>query len=200
MNTTHTLYLASTSPRRRELIQKLGLPVKIVNNNAEEVIDPSWSPTEAVEQLSMIKAHAAYRNMKATGDLLSGILISADTVVVLEGEILGKPSDAEQAKQMLSSLQGRSHHVLTGFTLIHLQSGETVTSHEQTTVWMKPLQPEQIARYSATGEPMDKAGSYGIQDLGATFIERIEGDYFNVVGLPLSQLADTLGQFGVIVP
>lgn len=198
LTTNKKLLLASGSPRRRELIQLLGLPVEIVENKAEECIEPDWTPETAVENLSNIKAQAGFETIKV--QKTNGLLIGADTIVVLKNQILGKPRDREHAFEMLTALQGNTHRVLTGITLIDLETQVQVTTHEETKVWMKPLDQDQIWRYIDSGEPMDKAGSYGIQNLGATLISRIEGDYFNVVGLPLSCLADNLKKFGYIIP
>lgn len=197
MTTKMTLFLASTSPRRQELIQRLGLPVEVVTNKAEEIIDPSWTPNEAVEQLSKVKARVAYELKMQQTPNLEGILIGADTIVVLDNLILGKPTNEAHAKEMLTALQGRAHRVITGVTLIHLTNGEERTFHQQTKVWMKALNENELDMYIATGEPMDKAGSYGIQGMGALFIEKIEGDYYSVMGLPLNLIYQQLLVIGV---
>jgi septum formation protein len=194
------LFLASTSPRRQDLIQRLGLPVEILKNTADETFDPTWSPEKVVQHLSKIKAQAAFATLKATHPQESGILVGADTIVVVNNTILGKPENTAHAATMLHTLQGNKHKVFTGITLIDTNSGKEITTYEGTQVWMKALDSEQIERYIATGEPMDKAGSYGIQGIGATLIHRLEGDYFNVVGLPLSKLADQLKEFGIFIP
>ncbi len=193
-----TLYLASTSPRRQELIRIFGLPVRIVANKADETIEPNWTPEVAVEQLSQIKAEAAFNASKATHK--SGLLIGADTIVVLNNRILGKPQDAKHAHSILMDLQGNTHTVMTGVTILDFATGKQTTFHEETSVWMKALDEAQIERYIASGEPMDKAGAYGIQGIGSTLIQRIEGDYFNVVGLPLAALAHALEAFGCVIP
>jgi len=192
-----TIILASSSPRRQELIAMLGIPFDIKVSDANEDTEAGLSPAAIVEQLSSRKAAAVCEMYKEQP--IDGIVIGADTIVVLEGEVLGKPKDRQDAFRMLNGLQGRKHHVYTGVACIDLRSGRHVVSHEVTLVYMKPLTDSQIERYIDTGEPMDKAGSYGIQGLGATTIERIEGDYFNVVGLPLSLLSDMLRQFGIAV-
>ncbi|HET6872495.1 MAG TPA: Maf family protein [Sporolactobacillaceae bacterium] len=194
------LYLASTSPRRQELIQRLNLPVEILKNAADETFDPTWQPKNVVQHLSKVKAVAAYNSFKKREQVEHGVLIGADTIVVVEETILGKPENKSHAKEMLQTLQGSQHKVLTGITLIDTKTGKEQTDFEETWVWMKPLNSHQIERYIVTGEPMDKAGSYGIQGIGATLIQRIEGDYFNVVGLPLSKLADQLLEFGIHIP
>jgi len=194
------LFLASTSPRRQELIRRLGLPVEILKNTADETYEPEWSPEEVVQHLSKIKAQGAYTSLRATPKGEEGILVGADTIVAMNQTILGKPRDVTHATTMLESLQGNQHKVFTGITLIETNTGKRITTYESTDVWMKSLDRDQIERYITTGEPMDKAGSYGIQGIGATLIHRIEGDYFNVVGLPLSKLADQLKEFGVQIP
>ncbi|MBD3917756.1 septum formation inhibitor Maf [Paenibacillus sp. PR3] len=195
------LVLASSSPRRQELVASLdlSLPVRILSTDADESIEPTWSPAEVVEKLAERKAAAAAARLVAEESDKPSLVIGADTIVVLDGEVLGKPIDQQDAIATLMRLQGRSHDVFTGVACIHSQDGTTVVQHRHTQVWMKPLSQARVERYVATGEPMDKAGSYGIQGLGSTIVERIEGCYFNVVGLPLSLLADMLGPFGVDV-
>lgn len=192
------LILASSSPRRQELIASLRLPFEIKVSDVNEDTVPGLSPAEVVEQLSSRKA-AAVCEMYKEQQQNDGIVIGSDTIVVLNGEILGKPKDKEDAFRMLNGLQGREHHVYSGVACIDLSTGKQIVSHQVTLVYMKPLTKTQIERYIDTGEPMDKAGSYGIQGLGATIVERIEGDYFNVVGLPVSLLSDLLQQFGIAV-
>jgi septum formation protein len=191
------LILASSSPRRQELIRSLGLPVRIIPSDADETVADELPPASVVETLARRKA-AAVADALPPGER-SGLVIGSDTIVVLNGRILGKPSDEADAARMLSVLQGRDHEVYSGVCVIHAESGKCVTSHRATRVWMKGLDQERIHRYIATGEPMDKAGSYAIQGIGATIVERIEGDYFNVVGLPLSLLSDLLEEFEVRV-
>ncbi|MEW5899119.1 MAG: Maf family protein, partial [Bacillota bacterium] len=145
------------------------------------------------EVLAERKATAAAREVS------EGLVIGADTIVVCQGRILGKPAGTEDAEKMLSFLQGKEHDVYTGLAVLQKPSLRMVTAHERTKVKFKPLNPEQIRRYAATGEPLDKAGAYAIQGLGAVLIESIEGCYFNVVGLPLALLAEILLEFGVDV-
>jgi septum formation protein len=196
-----TLVLASSSPRRQELIATLGLPVRIQPSHADESTTDVWSPKQIVEELSERKAKAVINLLTEqrpeTGEQL---VVGSDTIVVLDGEVMGKPEDDEDAKRMLRKLAGRTHEVYTGISIVRLSDGETVTSHRVTKVTMRPLTDEQIARYVATGEPRDKAGAYGIQELGALLVDGIEGDYFTVVGLPLSHLAVLLEKFGVQLP
>ncbi|WP_079910025.1 nucleoside triphosphate pyrophosphatase [Paenibacillus sp. 32352] len=192
------LILASSSPRRQELIKSLQLPYEIRVSDVNEDTEPGLKPEEIVEQLSSRKAAAVcemYKQERRT----DGIVIGSDTIVVIDGEVLGKPKDKQDAFSMLNRLQGRWHQVYSGVACIDLASDRQEVSHHVTSVYMKPLTATQIERYIDTGEPMDKAGSYAIQGLGATMIERIEGDYFNVVGLPVSLLSDLLARMGIAV-
>mgnify|MGYP001300047347 CR=1 FL=1 len=191
------LYLASSSPRRQFLIRMLRLPYDIVAPSVEEQIDFHWSPTEIVRELSLSKARAVYDDLSAQQK--DGIVIGADTVVVYQGNILGKPRCEQEAFQMLDMLQGNTHAVLSGVACIDVRSGKQLVTHCKTSVTMKPLTEEQMWRYIQTGEPLDKAGAYGIQGLGALIVDKIEGDYFHVVGLPGSTLAEMLREFGVEV-
>ncbi|WP_028547676.1 Maf family protein [Paenibacillus sp. UNC451MF] len=198
INEQKTLILASSSPRRQELIGSLQLPFEIRVSDVNEDTEPGLKPHEIVEQLSSRKA-AAVCEMYKREHRTEGIVIGSDTIVVLDDEVLGKPKDEQDAFRMLNMLQGRKHEVYSGVACMDLNTGEHLVSHHVTSVYMKPLTKTQIERYIGTGEPMDKAGSYAIQGLGATIIERIEGDYFNVVGLPVSLLSDLLGRLGIAV-
>jgi septum formation protein len=192
-----TLILASSSPRRQELIHTLQLPVQVHVSHADETVSSLLSPAEIVETLSLRKAQAV--KDKLSGQNENGIIIGSDTIVVLDEHVLGKPVDAADAQRMLGQLQGRQHRVFSGIACIDMVSGEEKIAYRVTNVHMKSLTSEQIERYIATGEPMDKAGSYAIQGIGATLIDSIEGCYFNVVGLPLSLLSDMLSDLGVNV-
>lgn len=173
------LILASASPRRKEILALAGFDFKVRVANVEEVIDPALSPSKLVMSLSLQKAQAVAQLNEHS------IVIGSDTVVVLDGKVLGKPADEENAVQMLSLLSGRTHEVYTGVSLV---CGEKKHSFfECTKVKFQPLSEEQIAAYVSTGEPMDKAGAYGIQGKGCVLVEGIEGDYFNVVGFPVSR-------------
>ncbi|MBB3109897.1 septum formation protein [Paenibacillus phyllosphaerae] len=202
-NTTavRQLVLASSSPRRRELVGMLGLslPVLVLSPDSDESTPADWSPVRIVEQLALRKARAARTLLPNSADRES-VIVGADTIVVLRGEVMGKPVDVAEAHRMLSGLQGTEHEVYTGVACIHArdESQESV-SHRLTRVTMKTLDDAAIHRYIATGEPMDKAGSYGIQGRGGVLVERIDGCYFNVVGLPVSLLSDMLAEFGVDV-
>jgi len=185
------LILASQSPRRRELLARLGLRFTVEVPEIDETMDPSRPAGDEVARLSRRKAGA----VPAGPD---DVVIAADTVVVLDGKVLGKPKDGADAERMLRALSGRTHQVLTGLTVRRAASERTRTV--ATDVRFRELSGREIAAYAATGEPLDKAGAYGAQGLGAIFIERLEGDYFNVVGLPLCPLAGMLREAGVALP
>ncbi|OCT14930.1 septum formation protein Maf [Paenibacillus pectinilyticus] len=191
------LILASSSPRRQELIQSFGLPYIIRVSDADETVDAKVSPSELVEILSIRKA-STVRDMLEAQDQ-DGIIIGSDTVVVYNDEVLGKPADEQDAFRMLQALQGNTHQVYSGVACVDAETGKQVVSHSVTHVRMKPMSDEQILRYIATGEPKDKAGSYAIQGIGATIVSGIDGDYFTVVGLPLSLLSDLLLTFDIQV-
>ena len=185
------LILASQSPRRRQLLGQIGLDHFIVRPaRGEEIMDPALSPAQLVEELSRQKAREV-AGASDPGDLV----IAADTVVAIDGRVLGKPHDREEACAMLSALSGREHTVYTGVTVC--RDDRMLTQHEATQVRFRPLSPREIQAYVDSGEPMDKAGAYGVQELGALLVEGIRGDYFNVVGLPLCRLGQMLSQFGV---
>ena len=184
------LVLASGSPRRRELLERVGLEFTVRVPQVEERLPEGLNPRETVETLSRIKAEAA--------DLAADeIGITADTMVFLDGKQLGKPVDEADALSMLTALQGRRHIVCTGVTV--RQGKRLLTQSEETAVWFRSASRDELERYVRTGEPMDKAGAYGIQSRGALLAERIEGDYANVIGLPLLRLSRMLAQFGVTV-
>ena len=182
------IILASASPRRKELLAQIGIPFQVVVSHVEEVITQT-EPGKVVEELSLQKASAVAELMKGSDEEL--LVIGADTVVACDGQILGKPADEEEAVAMLRSLSGRSHEVFTGVTLLHLLPGGKVESkvfHERTAVTFCEMSEEEISGYVASGDPMDKAGAYGIQGFCARYIRGIEGDYNNVVGLPVGRL------------
>ena len=185
------IILASQSPRRRELLGQMGLKgFKILSPEVDEHVEGNPDPASLVEQLSLRKASAVAQ--RADED---DLIIAADTVVVLDGAVLGKPADEREAFAMLSALSGNRHYVYTGVTV--LRGGQTLTAHECTTVTFREVEPHEISAYIATGEPMDKAGAYGIQGLGALLIRRIEGDYYNVMGLPVYRLGRMLAELGL---
>lgn len=182
------LLLASASPRRRELLHQLGIKFDVIPSRYEERMDLALSPVQLVEQHSLGKALDVQKNYP------SELVLGADTVVVLDGAVLGKPTDTEDAVQMLQQLQGRWHVVHTGIALVE---GEyRSVRHRSTRVRLRPLTPEQVRAYVDGGEPLDKAGSYAIQGLGAGLVEAIDGCYTNVVGLSLPLLVDMLVEFG----
>lgn len=191
------LILASSSPRRKDLLQSLGLTFKVHPSRVDESFGSLTDPSAIVEALSLRKAESVAAEWKNSER--GALIIGSDTVVVCDGRILGKPSSGKEAREMLSLLQGRPHDVYSGVACVECETGNSLVGHRRTTVFMKPLEDERIHRYVATGEPDDKAGAYAIQGLGATLVEKIEGDYYNVVGLPISLLSDMLATFGVDV-
>lgn len=187
------ILLASASPRRRELLEQAGIPFKVQPSRAEEKITTK-NPGKAVEELSMQKCREVYQQVQK--DVL---VIGADTVVAAQGEILGKPSSKQEAAKMLEYLQGRTHDVYTGVTVM-VREGEDekiCTFHEKTEVTFYSMTESEIENYVSTGEPMDKAGAYGIQGKSAIFVKGISGDYNNVVGLPLARLYQELKNMGI---
>ena len=185
------IILASQSPRRRELLERMGVrDFRIVTPDIDEHMDRNLPPQELVGRISLEKALAV---QEQEGN--SPIIIAADTVVALDGAVLGKPADQLEAFKMLSTLSGCRHQVYTGVTV--LRGEERYTVSEETTVTFRELTSEEIDRYIATGEPMDKAGAYGIQGCGALLVEGIQGDYYNVMGLPVCRLGCLLRQLGV---
>lgn len=195
------IVLASSSPRRKELVAALGLslPVSILSSDVDEAVPSEWEAPRIVEQLALRKAKAVAAKLREDGGSEPSLLIGADTIVVLDGQALGKPESTEHALRMLESLQGRSHEVYTGVACVRSDNGEEQVAHRMTKVWMKELSLSKIERYVETGEPMDKAGGYGIQGYGSTIVDRIDGCYFNVVGLPLSLLSDMLERYNINV-
>ena len=184
------IILASQSPRRRELLERMGISqFDVLPAKGEERSDPSLTPAQLVEELSRQKA------AEIAAAHPDALIISADTVVAVDGTVLGKPRDREDSARMLELLSGREHTVYSGLTVC--QQGRFVTQHEATAVRFRPLTQADIANYISTGEPMDKAGSYGIQGWGCTLVEGISGDYYNVVGLPVCRLSRILASFGV---
>ncbi len=179
---TKRIILASQSPRRIELLKKVIPTFEVSANHFDEPMPEISAPEQLVMSLSLHKAAATARQ------IASGIVIGADSVVVLDGRILGKPRHRDESFQMLSSLSGRVHRVYTGFTIICTPEQRTVSDYEVTAVKFRTLEPWEIEAYIASGQTFDKAGAYGIQDDAAVFVESITGDYYNVVGLPLTKL------------
>ncbi|MBC8080123.1 MAG: septum formation protein Maf [Gorillibacterium sp.] len=223
MNAHQTLILASSSPRRQELVRSLGLPYEIMVSEADETTPPGMAPADIVTTLSLRKAEVVRDKMNET----PGVILGADTIVVSNGEVLGKPVDEEDAYRMLHRLQGNIHEVYSGMALLGTGVSASVKLEEEiyfgehsryrviarrenaavasllgysvTQVKFKPLSDAQIRSYIAKGESSDKAGAYAIQNIGATLVESIVGDYFNVVGLPISLLSVMLERFDLHV-
>lgn len=173
------LILASGSPRRHELLNTVGIPHEIRVPRADESLPPRIDPRKAVAMLSQRKAAAALD----AAEEADALVLAADTVVAVDGEILGKPHSPEEARQMLTRLSGRSHTVCTGVTVANRT--KSVTAAEVAVVHMRPITPQEIDAYIESGDPMDKAGAYGIQGKAGLFVTGIEGDYFTIVGLPV---------------
>lgn len=187
------IILASASPRRMELLRQIGLKFRVMPSNIEENIDLNVEPETTAMRLAYGKA------FNIAGELAGGaIVIGADTIVVKDG-ILGKPCDEKDAFRMLKKLQGSWHEVITGVAVVESGTMRVVNDYERTLVKMRKLDDEEILSYIETGEPMDKAGAYGIQGLGAVLVERIEGCYSNVVGMPLSKLTSIMDEFGISI-
>ena len=179
------LILASQSPRRRELLGLFHIPFTVRVADIDEAMDRTKPPLEEVARVSRLKALAVAGNSE-------DVIIAADTIVVLEGNVLGKPTDRDDAIRMLTALSGRDHQVMTGVTVVR---GSRILTHtEVTDIHFRPLSQGEILRYVDTGEPMDKAGSYGIQGGAALFAEKLQGDYYNVMGLPVCRLWQMLQQ------
>lgn len=186
------IVLASTSPRRSALLGQIGIPFEVV---APDVDESGYSfeidPAGTAERLALDKARSVAGRVRVRDDLILG----ADTVVLFEGQILGKPRDAGDACAMLCRLTGHAHRVLTAFALLEAGTNRAVTAHEWTTVYMRDCSDDEIRAYVDTGEPLDKAGSYGAHALGAALITRVEGCFYNVIGLPLARLLESLRTF-----
>jgi len=185
------IVLASASPRRKELLEQIGLKFEVEPSNHPEDTHLRLKPRELAKAISYQKALAVAEKRKGA------IVIAADTLGVLKGKIIGKPKTDAEAIAILKELSGKSHTVITGFTVLDMDKNRVLTKSVETKVHMKRLTPEQIDSYVKSGEPLDKAGAYAIQGLGATIVDKIEGDYFNVVGLPLNALVEGLKEFGV---
>lgn len=175
--------LASKSPRRKEILNKIGINAQVIPSNVDEDAYKGLEAEKMVMQLSFVKAADVARSFRK-----NTFVIGADTCVCLEGKIFGKPESKDDAKRMLEELSGKTHQVYTGYCVIDCGSGKSVSRCAVTNVTFKELTESEIEAYVETGEPLDKAGAYGIQEKGAVFVEKIDGDYSNVVGLPLSPL------------
>ncbi|MFR4351487.1 MAG: Maf family protein [Roseburia sp.] len=200
------IILASASPRRKELLEQIGLTFAVCPAKGEEIVRAT-EPSEVVRELASQKAQEIASMVKSYGESHAQwmtpqdiMVIGADTIVACAGKILGKPKDEADAFRMLSLLSGNTHAVYTGVCLVFLgDSGRAgqITFHERTNVQMRPMDEDEIRRYIATGEPMDKAGAYGIQGKCAIFIDKIDGDYNNVVGLPVAAIYRELKKLGI---
>jgi septum formation protein len=184
------LVLASGSPRRKELLSGLGFPFEIIVSDVDETVAGDMQPHAVVHALAYRKAAAV------SNSLQNGIVIGSDTIVVVDDNILGKPKDEQDAFHMLHTLQGRNHNVYSGIAVIDAATGKQLVDHRSTLVHIRPLTDKEIWSYIQTGETRDKSGSYAIQGIGSTIVDRIEGDYFTVVGLPMELLASMLTSFG----
>lgn len=197
------LVLASSSPRRRELLQEWGYCFEIVDGTASEIVPNGASPAEAVMEIAGRKALEGWKNWQNQGGNSTDIVLGADTLVVLDGTMLGKPTDEEDARKMLSFLSGRAHQVMTGIALVDKATiFEEKTGYlggvEVTTVAFREISQKEIEAYIATGEPMDKAAAYGIQGKAAKFVDYIEGSLTNVIGLPKELLQQKLKEKGIL--
>ena len=187
------IILASASPRRKELLEKIGLEFEVDPSNHREDTSSSLKPHDLAKSISRGKALAVASKHK------SAIVIAADTFGVFKGKIIGKPNTEAEARKMLATLSGKSHLVITGFTIMDTETNKILSRSVETKVHIKRLTAEEIDAYVRSEEPLDKAGAYAIQGLGAAIVEKIEGDYFNVIGLPLYALTESLKEFGIHV-
>lgn len=191
-STIKKIILASNSPRRRELLSSIGIVFDVIPADVDESVIAGESPADYAERLSLEKA----REVAAAHP--DAYVIGADSVVVLDGRIMGKPTDAEDAMDMLQSLSGKTHSVITGYSVVAKDGGVTVSNHVETLVTMKELKEEEIAAYVATSEPMDKAGAYAVQGYASSMVREINGSYSNVVGLPVSEVVELLIELGAV--
>ena len=184
------LILASKSPRRKILLKQIGLKFRVIKGHTAEIISPRQSPGENAQRIALEKA------IDVAAHLRKGIVISADTIVVIDHHVLGKPKSKDDAAQMLRLLSGREHSVYTGFALKDVETGKHTAGVEETKVRFRKLTEKEIIDYVNSGSPMDKAGSYGIQDdFGAVFVERVNGCFYNVVGFPLARFYSIFQRF-----
>ncbi len=187
------IVLASSSPRRKELLSKTGLRFVVRPGMYEEDMTLALKPVELAKLLSRGKAESVAKSHK------NAIVIGADTFVALSGEVLGKPHTVPKARAMLKKLSGKCHAVITGFAIIDTKSKKTISRAVTTKVYFKKLSSREINAYIKTGEPLERGGSYAIQGIGSMFVSKIEGDFFNVMGLPINALMEELKKFGISV-
>lgn len=188
-----SIILASTSPRRKELLEKLKMEFQAVSSNYEEDMNLKLKPLELAKILSAGKAEAV------ASKYTNHIIIGADTFITLEDELLGKPHTEADTTQMLKRISGKSISVITGFTIIDTSENKKISKAVETKVQIKDLSEEEIAGYVKTREPLDKAGAFAIQGIGAVIVKKIDGDFFNVMGLPLFELSESLKEFGIYI-
>ena len=194
MRETKEIILASASPRRKELLESIGLQFKVDPADYKEDMNLKLSPHELARAVSLEKAKSV------AGKYNNAIIIAADTFVIIRGQLLGKPHTEEEAKRMLVLLDSATHSVITGFTILDTDTGKKISRSVETKVTFKKLTKKEIDAYVKTKEPLEKAGAYAIQGLGSILVKRIEGDYFNVIGLPLCPLVECLAEFGIRIP
>jgi len=187
------LILASSSPRRKQLLQMLGLSFEVIPSNIDEKLDPKLSPRQQVENLSLQKAQTIETQFKNKNVLI----IAADTMVVLKGEVIGKPKDEKDAIKILQKLSGTKHSIVTGFTLLDTETKKYVTNSTETKIWFRKISSVEIEAYIKREQPFDKAGGYAIHELASVFIEKIEGDDSGATGLSVFLLTKELKKFGI---
>jgi septum formation protein len=193
MTQNRTIILASGSPRRKELLDKIGLTFKVDPSDASESLRLDLPPEGMAKAISLEKA------LKVASKYANAVIIAADTFGIFRGKMIGKPATADEAKLMLSRLSGKSHRVITGYTVLDTVTKKVTTHSVETLVYFKKLTSEEIENYIKSGEPLDKAGAYGIQGLGSIIVEKIKGDYYNVMGLPICALVESLKKFDIFV-
>ena len=191
MSRPRPVILASASPRRKELLEIIGMKFRVDAGDLEEDLDLALAPPALAKHLSREKAFSVSEKYR------DALIIAADTFISFRNRLLGKPHTAREAVRMLAMLSGKSHTVITGYAVLDTATGKCVSRAIETRVWLRKLTATEIRAYVRTGEPLDKAGAYAIQGLGSLIVMKIEGDYFNVVGLPLASLAKTLKTFGI---
>jgi septum formation protein len=193
MTTVKKLILASSSPRRKQLLEQIGLEFEIHPSDIEEILDPALNPREQVESLSQQKATVVASKFK------NAIILAADTMVALDGEVYGKPKDRDDAIRMLKKFSGGTHSIVTGFTIIDTETKKSVTKSTETKVWFREMNEKEIESYIEKEKPFDKAGAYAIHELASVFVEKVEGDFFGGVGLSVYLVAEELKKFGIEV-
>lgn len=183
----YPIYLASKSPRRKKMLRLMGIKFRPLAIHTKEIINPDYSPVKNVKQIAKDKSDSALLKIR------NGIVITADTIVVLDNKLIGKPDNKSEAKKILKLLSGKDHFVYTGFAIANKNTGEKIVDYSKTKVTFRKLLNKEIDDYIKTGSPLDKAGAYGIQDdYGAVFVEKIAGCYYNVLGFPMSKIYKSL--------